>query len=515
VKVSGTVISDEDGQPIIGAAVTVRGAAHAGTVTDMDGHYALNVPASAKTLIISYVGMRSEEIPISDKHVTTVLRANLALDEVVVTALGISREKKALGYAVTEVGGDEMLKSRGGVSNPINALQGKVAGLQIAGGAGSMGGSSKILIRGTSSISGNNQPLFVIDGVPIEGQGFNDAGSAGSDQYSTARGGGGYDYGNLIQDINPDDIASISVLKGPNASALYGSRATNGVVMITTKKGAKNEGYGITFNTAVGFEVVNKLPKLQKLYGGGGEDKFTEVMINGQKYLYPDYATDESWGPKLDNQQVLSWADLARWEIGGQVGNPKTSAWKTPDNDVETFFKTGVSFTNNVAISQATDRSSIRVSYTNSELSGYMPNSSLRKNVFNVSASTTSANKKLEVMTNVTYFNSAARGRSQTGYDNNNVMEKFIQWGHRQLDMKELEALYKSPIDGSQITWNRSDWNDPTPNYANNPYWSRYENYQNDTRNRVYGNVGFVYHILPSLKFQYKANLDFFADKQF
>ena len=515
VKVSGTVISDEDGQPIIGAAVTVRGAANAGTVTDMDGRYTLNVPASAKTLIISYVGMRSEEIPISDKHVTTVLRANLALDEVVVTALGISREKKALGYAVTEVGGDEMLKSRGGVSNPINALQGKVAGLQIAGGAGSMGGSSKILIRGTSSISGNNQPLFVIDGVPIEGQGFNDAGSAGRDQYSTARGGGGYDYGNLIQDINPDDIASISVLKGPNASALYGSRATNGVVMITTKKGAKNEGYGITFNTAVGFEVVNKLPKLQKLYGGGGEDKFTEVMINGQKYLYPDYATDESWGPKLDNQQVLSWADLARWEIGGQVGNPKTSAWKTPDNDVETFFKTGVSFTNNVAISQATDRSSIRVSYTNSELSGYMPNSSLRKNVFNVSASTTSADKKLEVMTNVTYFNSAARGRSQTGYDNNNVMEKFIQWGHRQLDMKELEALYKSPIDGSQITWNRSDWNDPRPAYANNPYWSRYENYQNDTRNRVYGNVGFVYHILPSLKFQYKANLDFFADKQF
>ena len=156
VKVSGTVISDEDGQPIIGAAVTVRGAANAGTVTDMDGRYTLNVPASAKTLIISYVGMRSEEIPISDKHVTTVLRANLALDEVVVTALGISREKKALGYAVTEVGGDEMLKSRGGVSNPINALQGKVAGLQIAGGAGSMGGSLKILIRGTSSISGNN-----------------------------------------------------------------------------------------------------------------------------------------------------------------------------------------------------------------------------------------------------------------------------------------------------------------------------------------------------------------------
>ncbi len=515
VKVNGTVISDEDGQPIIGAAVTVRGASNVGTITDMDGRYTMDVPSSAKTLVISYVGMRSEEIAVTDKHVTTILHPNLALDEVVVTALGISREKKALGYAVTEVSGDEMLKSRGGVSNPINALQGKVAGLQIAGGSGSMGGSSKILIRGTSSISGNNQPLFVVDGVPIEGQGFNDAGSAGSAQYSTARGGGGYDYGNLIQDINPDDVESISVLKGPNASALYGSRATNGVVMITTKKGAKNEGYGVSFNTAVGFEVINKLPKLQTLYGGGGKSKFSDVTINGQHYLYPDYLTDESWGPKYENQNILSWADLARWEMGGKKGNPATSVWRTPDNDVRSFFKTGVSFTNNIAVSQATDRSSVRFSYTNSELYGYMPNSSLRKNIFNLSASTTSADKRLEISANVTYFNSAAKGRSQTGYDNNNVMEKFIQWGHRELDMKELESLYKNPIDGSQIVWNRKSWSNPRPAYANNPYWSRYVNYQNDTRNRVYGNVGFVYHILPILKFQYKANLDFFSDKQF
>lgn len=515
VKVSGTVISDEDGEPIIGAAVTVRGTAHVGTITDADGRYTLDVPSAAKTLIISYVGMRSEEIAVTDKHVTTVLHPNLALDEVVVTALGISREKKALGYAVTEVGGDEMLKARGGVSNPINALQGKVAGLQIAGGSGSMGGSSKILIRGANSISSNNQPLFVVDGVPIEGQGFSDAGSAGSDQYSTARGAGGYDYGNLIQDINPDDVESISVLKGPNASALYGSRATNGVVMITTKKGSKNEGYGVSFNTAVGFEVINKLPKLQTLYGGGGKSKFSDVTINGQHYLYPDYLTDESWGPKYEDQKILSWADLARWEMGGKKGNPTTSLWRTPDNDVRSFFKTGVSFTNNIAISQATDRSSVRFSYTNSELSGYMPNSLLRKNIFNVSASTTSADKRLEVMANVTYFNSAARGRSQTGYDNNNVMEKFIQWGHRELDMKELESLYKNPIDGSQIVWNRKSWDNPAPAYANNPYWSRYVNYQNDTRNRVYGNVGFVYNILPILKLQYKVNLDFFSDKQF
>lgn len=514
VKVTGTVISDEDGQAIIGASISVRGHANLGTITDMDGKYSIEVPSSAKTLIISYVGMNSAEIPISNKHTTTVLQSNLALDEVVVTALGISREKKALGYAVSEVSGDEMMKARGGVSNPINALQGKVAGLQIAGGSGSMGGSSKVLIRGVSSISGNNQPLFIVDGVPIEGSGFSDAGSAGSSQLNTARGGGGYDYGNLIQDINPDDIANISVLKGPNASALYGSRANNGVIMITTKKGDKSEGYGVSFNSSVGFEVVNKLPKMQKLYGGGGGNEFSEVTINGQKYNYPDYATDESWGPKYEGQTILSWYDLAKWETAGKTGNPTTSRWKASDNDIESFFKTGVSLTNNIAISQSTDRAMVRISYTNSDLKGYMPNSSLRKNIFNISASTTSPNKKLEVSTNITYFNSAAKGRSETGYGDNNVMQKFIQWGHRELDMKELESLYKQP-DGSQVVWNRSAWNNPKPAYTNNPYWSRYMNYQNDTRNRLYGNAGFSYWILPNLKFQYKINLDFFSDKQF
>ena len=454
--------------------------------------------------MISYIGMAAQEVAIAP-NVRVLLKADTQnLDEVVVTALGISREKKALGYAVSEVKGDEMLKARGGVSNPINALQGKVAGLQIQGGAGSMGGSSKVIIRGVKSISGNNQPLFVIDGVPIEGTDFNST--------NAARGAGGYDYGNLIQDLNPDDIENISVLKGPNASALYGSRATNGVVMITTKKGKKGEGYGVTFNSSLGFEVVNKMPKMQKLYGGGYG--FETVKINGKEYQYPDMATDESWGDKYEGQEILSWYDLAKWEAGGKVGNPTTSKWQTPANDIDSFFETGVVFTNNVSVAQATDRASARISYTNSDLKGFMPNSSLKKNIFNVSASTTSADKRLELFTNVTYFNSAAKGRSETGYGDNNVMQKFIQWGHRELDMKELKSLYQMP-DGTQATWNRVAWDDATPNYSNNPYWSRYMNYQNDSRNRVYGNVGISYKIAEFLKFQYKANLDFFVDKQF
>lgn len=504
--VSGIVISAEDDAPVIGASVLVVGTS-LGAVTDIDGKFSIgSVPTSAKTLRISFVGMQPKNITIQPGIIKVVLKPDTeVLNEVVVTAMGISRAKKALGYAVSEVSGDEMQKSRGGMTNPVNALQGKVAGLQISSGSGSMGGSSKVLIRGVNSISGNNQPLFVIDGVPVEGGDFNSAG--------TQRGFGGYDYGNLVQDINPDDIENISILKGASASALYGSRANNGVVMITTKKGKKDEGLGVSFTTSVNFEKVNKLPKLQKLYGGGTTG-FSPITINGVTYNYPDYAEDMSWGPRLEGQEILSWYDLAKWEAGEKTGNPTTSKWQTPAHDVEVFFETGVSFMNNISISQATERASLRLSYTNTDLKGYMPNSSMSKNALSIAGTITSPDKKLEAFTNANYTNTCAKGRSETGYGLNNVMNKFVQFGHRQLDVAEAKELYIMP-DGTQATWNRSAWDDPTPNYSNSPYWSRYMNYQNDSRNRIYGNVGVSYKILPELKIQYKTNLDFFVDKQY
>ncbi|MDR2652885.1 MAG: SusC/RagA family TonB-linked outer membrane protein [Prevotellaceae bacterium] len=500
--ITGTV-TDETNSPVVGASVFAKGTT-SGAFTDLDGKFSLAIPENVNVIVVSSIGYTTTEAPASNGvKVTLTLEVSL-LNESVVTALGISREKKALGYGVTTVDGDEMTSARGGLNNPINALQGKVAGLQIASSSGAMGGSSKILIRGNHSISGSNQPLFVINGVPVEGKDYNST--------ETARGGGGYDYGNLIQDINSDDIESVSVLKGANASALYGSRATNGVILITTKKGAKGEGYGVTFNSSVGFEVVNKLPKLQRLYGGGYD--FEEVTINGKTYNYPGYDVDESWGPKYEGQEVLSWYDLAKWEAGGKVGNPTTSKWLAPENDIEKFFETGVSYTNNISIEQGNDRNAVRVSYTNSNLKGYLPNSALKKNIFNVAASLKSEDKKFEIFTNISYLNTAAKGRSETGYGDNNQMVKFVQWGHRELDLKQSKDLYIFP-DGTQATWNRSAWDDPTPAYSNNPYWSRYMNYENDTRNRVYGNVGLNYQILPELKFQYKVNLDFFVDKQY
>ena len=511
-KVNGTVVSQEDNEPVIGVSVLVVGT-NIGTVTDANGRFSLTVPEGKSQLRFTYVGMETLEVSARPNMRIVLRNGDTNLDEIVVTAMGISREKKALGYAVSEVNGDELIKSRGGLSNPVNALQGKVAGLQISSGAGSMGGSSKVLIRGNNSLSGSNQPLFVVDGVPLEGKDFNTT--------DTQRGGGGYDYGNLIQDLNPDDIESLSVLKGAAASALYGSRASNGVIMITTKKAQKQVGLGVEFSSTVGIERVTKLPKLQSEYGGGygymandGYDDFGEVTINGQTYITPDYGMDESWGPKLDGRQVLSWYDLAKWEANGRVGNPTTSAWSAPSHDYEDFFETGVSFTNNVAISKVYDNSAFRISYTNTSLDGYLPNSSMYKNILNVNGNIMSPDKKLNVFTSVNYFNSRAKGRQDTGYGDNNIMVKFTQWGQRQLDMNELKDMYKYP-DGTQATWNRNDVDDPTPAYHNNQYWSRYMNYQNDTRNRIYGNVGVSYQILPQLKAQYKVNLDFFVDKQY
>ena len=511
-KISGTVYSQEDGQPIIGAAVKVVGTS-TGMLTDVNGRFSVVVPDGKKQLEITYLGFEGKTVT-AKNGIRIFLKADAqSLDEVVVTAMGISREKKALGYAVSEVDGDELIKTRGGLSNPVNALQGKVAGLQISSGAGSMGGSSKVLIRGNNSLSGSNQPLFVVDGVPLEGKDYNST--------NTQRGAGGYDYGNLIQDLNPDDIDNVSVLKGAAASALYGSRAANGVIMITTKKAKQQTGQGVEFSSTVSLERVTKLPKLQKEYGGGygymaldGYDDFGEAVINGKTYIVPDYAMDESWGPKLDGRQVLSWYDLAKWEANGKVGDPTTSPWSAPANDYEKFFETGLSFTNNVSISQVYDNSAFRISYTNNTLNGYLPNSSMYKNIFSVNGNIMSRDKKLNVFTSVNYFNSRAKGRQDTGYGDNNIMVKFVQWGQRQLDVKELKNLYRYP-DGTQATWNRNDVDDSTPAYHNNQYWSRYMNYENDTRNRVYGNVGVSYQIIPQLKAQYKVNLDFFVDKQY
>lgn len=501
--VTGVVTSADDGQPIPGASVQVKGTT-VGVTTDVNGRYSLKVPANGEVLQFSFVGMTSKDVTIGNQSVINLVLETevMNIEGVVVTALGISREKKALGYAVEEVKAEELNQTRSG--NLITSLSGKVAGVNITNSSGNMGGSSRITIRGIKSISGNNSPLFVVDGVPMDNSSFNTV--------DTERGAGGVDYGNMANDINPDDIESVSVLKGPTAAALYGSRAANGAILITTKKAkAGKKGMGVEINSSMSFEQVAVLPKYQNLYGGGfsyGETGFNTVDINEITYNLVDYGTDESWGPKYDpNTQVLSAFDIFDWEAKGKEGNPTTSPWVAPKNDVKSFFETGVVFNNNFAISGTNESSAFRLSYTNYDLKGYMPNSKQDRNSFNFNGES-QVSKWLKAFIGANYVNTYTLGRPETGYDDNNIMQKFNQWGQRQLDM-EVMSNYVNP-DGTQRVWNRNSWDDPTPAYSDNPYWTRFMNYQDDQRDRIYGNIGLLLTPFKGFTLQGKWNLDYY-----
>jgi TonB-linked SusC/RagA family outer membrane protein len=504
LTVSGRVTSAEDTSPIPGVNVVVKGTT-VGTTTDIDGRYTISTQSNA-TLVFTFIGLQTQEVAVNGRSTINVSMNQdvQQLNEVVVTGLNIPREKASLGYSVGEVKGDELAQVN--QTNIVNSLSGRVAGVQVTGASGNMGGSSRITIRGINSITGNNSPLFVVDGVIINNSDYNST--------NTARGAGGYDYGNLAQDINPDDIASVNVLKGPNAAALYGSRGANGVILITTKKGTQGKKeLGVKISSGVSFDRIFILPKYQRLYGGGyevadedgGVDGFLTQEINGQTYLIPDYGTDESWGPRYNGQQVLHWNAFDPWDTENYM---QTREWKAPDHDVRDFFNTGVTATNSVELSGGSEETGFRLAYTRMDLKGYMPNSTLDRNTINFSGNT-KLGKAVEAFTNFSYVKNSAIGRPSTGYDDNNIMQKFNQWGQRQLDMEELRS-YKNP-DGSQRAWNRTAWNDPTPHYSDNPYWTRYENYQNDTRNRVFGNVGATIKFTDWLSLRTSVNADYYT----
>ncbi len=279
-EISGTVTSADDGGAIPGVSVSVKGTT-LGTITDMDGVFKLKVPQDAKILVFSFVGMTTQEVSIgSQSTINAKLSSdNIAVDEVVVTALGITREKKSLGYSVQEVGSDEISKSS--QSNVMNALSGRVAGVTVGSSSGSLGGSSRVTIRGANSVNGDNRPLYVVDGIPFDNRDFNST--------DAARGAGGIDYGSMANDINPDNVETISVLKGAQASLLYGARGSNGVILITTKKGTSKKGIGVDVSTGVTFEQVSLLPKYNTTYGGGYP--FSEQEINGITYNNTSFKT--------------------------------------------------------------------------------------------------------------------------------------------------------------------------------------------------------------------------------
>lgn len=520
--ISGKVTSAEDGMGIPGVTIVVKSTMR-GTTTDIDGNYSLDVQSGDKALVFSYVGMNTYEAQIGSAdviNVTLELSAE-ALDEVVVTALGISREKKTLGYAVQDIDGEQMSRVR--ESNFVNSLSGRVAGVNVRQ-SGSMGGSANVIIRGTTSLVGNNQALFVVDGVPIDNSNSNIARTSANETTAQQNDGwGGYDYGNNAMDINPDDIENISVLKGAAATALYGSRAANGVILVTTKKGkigTGKKGIGITINSGVQIlqADMSTAPQWQNDYGGGYgpfyEDPtsnffYTDFDGDGVEDLIAPTSEDASWGAKFDpNLMVIQWDALDPLKANYGEKRP----WIAGENDLSYFFQNGTRWTNSVAFDGANDKGTFRLSYTNIDEKGMLVNSSLKKNTINFGGSYNFTDK-LTVSSNITYVNTKGKGRAGTGYDGGNPMQSLGQWFQRNVDLKRLEDNWLRS-DGSQLSWNSAYYDDLHPIYFDNPYWVRHKNYETDNRDRIFGFVGLEYAFTDYLSFDARMSLDYYGDLQ-
>ncbi len=480
-SLSGTV-QDGDGMPLPGVNVIIEGTT-VGTVTNFDGEFEIE-GSIGQILHFSSVGFQDQTWEIDENDtIEIIMEEGTALDEVVVTALGITRDEKALGYSAQKVSGDELSGAR--VSNPLNALSGNVAGVQITTPSANLGGSTRILLRGVTSLTGENRPLIVVDGTPMSNQNYNSS--------NTQRGAGGRDYGDMAFDINPDDIEDVSVLKGGPAAALYGSRGANGVIMITTKNPEKGKEQ-VTVNSGISVESIAVFPKMQKKYGGGSGD-FSTVNIDGTDYEVADFGVDESWGPKYDpNRLVLQWNNFDEEEFPGDYLNP--APWVYPDKDMKSFFRNGVTTTNSVTVDKSYENTQARISLSHVDQEGIVPNSNLRKTTAALSLEN-KINDKFTASGDITYSRTTGFNRPEVGYGDNSVIQKFFQWGQRQLDFGKLKDYKLS--DGSQRTWNRTGWDDPTPEFADNPYWTIYENTSEDKRNRFYGNVKFKYDIMDGL----------------
>lgn len=478
--VTGTV-KDQDGLPVADAVVKTSGGKE--VYTDENGVFSVEAN-QGDYIYIESLGFPSQTFVVGKENSYTVTLStsdDIELGEAVVTALGITREKKSLGYASQEVKGDIVSQGRG--TNALQSLSGNVAGAQITAPSG-LGTSARIVLRGIGSVTGENRPLIVVDGVPMDNTNYNST--------STQTGSGGRDFGDASFDINPDDVESINVLKGGPAAALYGSRANNGVIMITTKSGKKGRDE-IILNTGVAFETLNIQPKLQQLYGGGFSSKFQEVNIGGKTYKIVDYGADESWGPRLDGTQVLHWDAFDPEDSNNYL---KTRAWSTPNKNYKTFYNTGISYTNSVSFSKSYENTTARLSISNVNQSGIIPNSELKRTTANLNLSTR-FNDKFTAKGGITYVRTNGYNRPEFGYGDNSIPQKMYQWGQVQLDYDRLKK-YKTSL-GEQKSWNRSSWDDATPKYSDNPYWIVNENIAKDQRDRFYGNFELKYDIAPGV----------------
>lgn len=479
--VRGIVTTEEDGEPVIGASVIVKGTA-LGTVTDVNGRFELSgLPPSATRLLISYISLMAKEVAIAPQVSVTLKSDTHLLDEVVVTALGISREKKALGYTAQEVKQDALVQGKD--NNLLNSLSGKIAGVRITNTQGDVG-SSRIVIRGETSIAGENQPLFIVDGIPVDNSQLNARSS-------------GRDFKNAIADLNPEDIKTLTVLKGPNAAALYGARAAHGAIVITTKGGDKRQkGIGITLHSSTQVSFVATLPEFQNLFGQGAGGRFSYVDGKGAGV---NDGVDESWGPRLDIGLLIPQFDSPLDADGNRVATP----WVSHPNNVRDYFRMGISTNNGISVARGDDKYQFRVGYNYEKQVSIVPDAGTNKT--NISLNTDYHLAKWIVVgataNYIVYTAPSLPGSATPSGSNvrsNSPMLQFL-WFGRQVDTNSLKADYTR-------NWNSS--------YYDNPFWSASYNTQSQERHRLIGDLHAEFRLTDGLNVRFRTSTDWYNDRR-
>lgn len=469
--VTGTV-NDAAG-PVIGASVVEKGNTTNGTITDLDGKFTLKVTPGA-TLVISYIGYKTMEIKAGKKPLNIVMAEDTkVLSEVVVTALGIKRERKALGYGVDEVKGESLTKAK--ETNVINSMAGRVPGLVVSQTAGGPSGSTRVILRGSTEMTGNNQPLYVIDGVPLDNTNYGSAGTSG-----------GFDLGDGISSINPDDIENMSVLKGPAASALYGSRASHGVILITTKKANGKEKFSVEYNGTLTFDTqLAKWDDIQQVYGMGSNGTYSIDAVSN---------TNKSWGPKADGSNMLTYFD--------GVARPYLII---PDN-TSGFFRTGLTATNTAIISANSGHTGVRFTYTDMRNKDIVPQSNMSRDIFNLRTNTSLG--KVDVDFSVNYTREAVKNRPALGDSKSNIGKNLMTLATT-YDQEWLKTYQDA--NGEYSNWNGMD------PYNVNPYWDIYKNSNNSKKDQFRFNGKAIWNVNKHLKLQgtIGAELNYFIFEDF
>lgn len=479
--VRGIVTTEEDGEPVIGASVIVKGTS-LGTVTDVNGRFELSgLPPSATRLLISYISLMAKEVAIAPQVSVTLKSDTHLLDEVVVTALGISREKKALGYTAQEVKQNALVQGKD--NNLLNSLSGKIAGVRITNTQGDVG-SSRIVIRGETSIAGENQPLFIVDGIPVDNSQLNARSS-------------GRDFKNAIADLNPEDIKTLTVLKGPNAAALYGARAAHGAIVITTKGGDKRQkGIGITLHSSTQVSFVATLPEFQNLFGQGAGGRFSYVDGKGAGV---NDGVDESWGPRLDIGLLIPQFDSPLDADGNRVATP----WVSHPNNVRDYFRMGISTNSGISVARGDDKYQFRVGYNYEKQVSIVPDAGTNKT--NISLNTDYHLAKWIVVgataNYIVYTAPSLPGSATPSGSNvrsNSPMLQFL-WFGRQVDTNSLKADYTR-------NWNSS--------YYDNPFWSASYNIQSQERHRLIGDLHAEFRLTDGLNVRFRTSTDWYNDRR-